>query len=197
MSVVKITIRGDNFYDGEWPRVPRGLCFWCCHSFRGVPVLVPTWRGNHYHLRGNYCSWNCAKSDTISKCRAGAFPQDATSLTLFAYKISFRGRNCKHNSRVQAKRCDCYSRFAGVLQADDKETLEAFGGSTTIAEFRRDFLTIDSYEWVTRSYSPGERSPLVPMDRSYLFTLKPLRRVKVIDSEEDEDPIVLIKRRVF
>jgi hypothetical protein len=33
--------------------------------------------------------------------------------------------------------------------------------------------------------------------REYLYTLKPLRRVKVLDIEEDEDPVVLIKRRVY
>ena len=35
------------------------------------------------------------------------------------------------------------------------------------------------------------------INRAYLYTLKPLRRVKMVDMEEDEDPVVLIKRRVF
>lgn len=36
-----------------------------------------------------------------------------------------------------------------------------------------------------------------PIDPRYLYTLAPLRRVKVLESEEDEDPIVLIKQRVY
>lgn len=32
----------------------------------------------------------------------------------------------------------------------------------------------------------------------YLYTLKPLRRTKLIDAEDEEDdPVVLIKRRVY
>lgn len=159
--------------------------------------MVPVWSGAHYHLRGNYCSWNCAKSHAVAQAKAGSFPKDATSLALFAFQISFRGRHCQHESRVHSARCDCYSRFTGVLQAPHKETLQAFGGGATIAQFRRGALTIDSYAWVERYYSSMDRCREAPVKREYLYTLKPLRRVKVIDIEEDEDPVVLIKRRVY
>jgi hypothetical protein len=58
-------------------------------------------------------------------------------------------------------------------------------------------LTIDSYAWVEKYYSSAERCAEGSVRREYLYTLKPLRRVKVLDIEEDEDPVVLIKRRVY
>lgn len=58
-------------------------------------------------------------------------------------------------------------------------------------------MTIDSYSWVTRYYSPVEKCAVPLVKREYLYTLKPLRRTKLLDSEEDEDPVVLIKRRVY
>jgi hypothetical protein len=50
---------------------------------------------------------------------------------------------------------------------------------------------------VEKYYSSAERCAEGSVRREYLYTLKPLRRVKVIDIEEDEDPVVLIKRRVY
>lgn len=190
--MVKITISGDNIY--EWPRSSRWLCHHCCHPFGDVPVVVPTWSGTCYHLRGNYCSWNCAKSDAVAQAKAGSFPKDATSLTLFAFQISFRGRHCPEKTRLHSPGCCCHSRFTGILPAPPKTALQAFGGSTTIAEFRRGNLVIEKYEWVQRFYSPRE---LTGAKCGYLYTLKPLRRVRVVDAEEDEDPVVLIKRRVY
>lgn len=152
--------------------------------------MVPVWSGTCYHLRGNYCSFNCAKSDVIAKARSGQFPRDATALGLFAFQIAWKGKHCPHSSR-----CSCYSRFTGVVPAPDKESLQAFGGPLSIREFRKRALTIESYDWVSRFYSPREQVPegRVP----YLYTLQPVRRVKLVDVECDEDPVVFIKRRVF
>lgn len=159
-------------------------------------MLVPVWRGTCYHLRGFYCSWSCAKSHATEQAKAGAFPKDATSISLFAFQISFRGRHCKHKTRVHPPGCGCHSRYTGVLPAPPKETLQAFGGSATIDQFRRGSLTIDSYEWVTRYYSPSELTRDPAVKREYLYTLKPIRRARIIE-DEDEDPVVLIKRRVY
>jgi hypothetical protein len=84
-----------------------------------------------------------------------------------------------------------------VVPAPPKEELQAFGGRSTIAEFRRGALTIDRYEWVTDFYNPRELMDETRIKKEYLYTLQPLRRVRVIDCEEDEDPVVLIKRRVY
>lgn len=190
---MNITLCSNNIIRDEWPRSSRHCCFWCSHRFGHIPVLVPVWSGHQFHLHGNYCSWNCAKSHTLEKAKAGHFPLDLTSIGLFAFAITIRGRHCQDE-----KPCTCGSRFTGVVPAPPKETLQDYGGHQSVAEFRRGFLTIDSYTWLERFFDPG-RPALVPrgVDRSYLFTTKPLRRVKVLDVEEDEDPIVLIKRRVY
>jgi hypothetical protein len=56
---------------------------------------------------------------------------------------------------------------------------------------------ISDYEWVQRFYDPVELMEGRGVKREYLYTLKPLRRVKALEVEEDEDPVVLIKRRVY
>lgn len=59
-------------------------------------------------------------------------------------------------------------------------------------------MTIEHYDWVTRYYSTRELTKDAPVKRAYLYTLKPLKRVKILDpEEEEEDPVVLIKRRVY
>jgi hypothetical protein len=84
----------------------------------------------------------------------------------------------------------------GVKAARDKTSLKAFGGDLTIAQFRRGFLCIDTYDWILAYYSPRDpfKQPLV--QSKYLYTLEPVRKTLVVD-EEDEDPVVLIKQRVY
>lgn len=84
----------------------------------------------------------------------------------------------------------------GIQAAQPKETLDVFGGHSTITQFRRGFLFIDNYEWVTRLYDP-----CVPMQepltcKKYIHTFEPVRKTRILE-EEDEDPIVLIKQRVY
>lgn len=194
MSVVKIIITANNIHD--WPRSSRWLCGWCCHRFSTTPVMVPTWSRTCFHLGGNYCSWNCAKSDTLAKTKAGTFPNKLTAIGLFAFQISFRGRHCPQKARSHSANCGCYTGFTGVVPAPPKEELQDFGGTKSIKEFRRGALTIDSYDWITRYYSPRELCDNKGIKPQYLYTLQPLRRVKLLD-EQDEDPVVLIKRRVY
>jgi hypothetical protein len=53
-------------------------------------------------------------------------------------------------------------------------------------------MVIESYGWI-----PGELHPDPLLKREYLYTMKPLRRTKTLEIEEEEDPVVLIKRRCF
>ena len=160
-------------------------------------MLVPVWRRDCYHLRGNYCSWDCAKADVLAKAKGRAFPDQVTALALFAFQISFRGHHCPSRERLHPVACLCPTRFTGVPTAPPKETLQAFGGHTSIDDFRSHNLTIESYSWVTRFYSPRDltRTPR-NTDRKYFYTLQPIRKTIVLADVED-DPIVLIKRRVF
>lgn len=191
--MVKITIAADNNH--EWPRTSGFLCYHCCHRFGTVPVLCPVWTKDCYRLWGNYCSWNCAKADFLVKAKSW-FPKGLTETCLFAYQISFRGRNCPIKQREHPASCPCHSRWVGVKAAGNKETLKAFGGHLTIAQFRRGFLHISSYDWITRYYSPRELIRVPPVQQKYLYTLEPRRRTIILEQEE-EDPVVLIKQRCF
>lgn len=196
---MKITISGNNNRNhDDWPRSSRYLCHHCCHGFGSVPIMVPVWSQGCYHLNGNYCSWNCAKAHVLSKAKH-AFPKEVTTIALFAYQISFRGKHCGFKQGKHPATCPCHSRYHGVLPAQDKETLEAFGGHLSITQFRRKSLTIDSYEWITRIYRPRELMKEVShVDPKYLYTMQPIRKVKLLDCDnEDDDPIVMIKRRVY
>lgn len=84
----------------------------------------------------------------------------------------------------------------GVQAAQPKETLDVFGGHTTIANFRRGFLFIDNYEWVSRYHDPRVRIRDPPSSTKYLYTLEPIRKTRILE-EEDEDPVVLIKQRCY
>lgn len=186
MSVVKISITDNNF-SNEWPRVARGLCHWCCHRFGTVPVCLPVWGGTRYHLHGLYCSWNCAKSELIARTRAGTFPAALTALTVFAFRTSF----CAHETP-----CVCHARFTGVVPAPPKETLQAFGGNTTITQFRRGAMTIPDFSRIERLYRPRVLCSGTRINPRYLYTFEPRRRVQLLEVE-DEDPVVLIRRRVW
>ncbi len=160
-------------------------------------MLIPVWTRGCYHLRGNYCSWNCAKADCITQTKTHAFPKDLTSLALFAFQISFRGRHCPSSQRTHSPSCLCYTRFTGLEAAPPKETLHAFGGDQSIKAFRSRALTIESYEWVTRFYSARELVPVTTkINPKYLYTMEPFRKCITL-REEESDPIVLIKKRVF
>lgn len=54
-------------------------------------------------------------------------------------------------------------------------------------------MTIESYDWVKNPRDLASEGKIKPQ---YLYTMLPLRRVKLLE-EEEEDPVVLIKRRVF
>ena len=39
-------------------------CWWCCHTFEGVPLSMPykhDERRNKFYTSGNFCSWSCIK----------------------------------------------------------------------------------------------------------------------------------------
>jgi hypothetical protein len=45
----------------EWPKNTKIHCFWCCHSFEGIPWAIPIKYSNDiFHVDGNFCSPECA-----------------------------------------------------------------------------------------------------------------------------------------
>lgn len=46
------------------------LCWWCCHPFEDVPIVLPRhlyYPTQAYHVYGNFCSPNCAKAFLIAE----------------------------------------------------------------------------------------------------------------------------------
>lgn len=57
-------------------------------------------------------------------------------------------------------------------------------------------MTIPDYSRIERLWRPRVLCSGMRIDPRYLYTLEPRRRVQLLELE-DEDPIVLIKRRVW
>jgi hypothetical protein len=57
-------------------------------------------------------------------------------------------------------------------------------------------MTITDYSRIQRLWNPRVLCDGRRLEPKYLYTMQPLRRVSLLDTE-DEDPIVLIKRRVW
>lgn len=55
----------------KWKQTSEGApCLSCGRSFITVPCFIPVFWDTHRNvicLTGNYCTWNCAKSDMIKK----------------------------------------------------------------------------------------------------------------------------------
>lgn len=118
-SVVIFHKRGKNIK--EWPQSTNVLCWWCCHSFEGMPCFIPTKydeKRDRWKVTGNFCSWNCAKS---YKLRTGN--QRGSDMNMFTLLMK------KLRLPIDVKR------------APSPEFLIAFGGTCTIEEFRENSLT--------------------------------------------------------
>lgn len=57
-------------------------------------------------------------------------------------------------------------------------------------------MTIPDYSRIQRIWEPRVLCTGVQLDPKYLYTFEPRRRVQLLETE-DEDPVVLIKRRVW
>jgi hypothetical protein len=57
-------------------------------------------------------------------------------------------------------------------------------------------MIIEKYEYVQQLWKPRELLNARRVDPQYVYTLKPLRRVRLLQ-EEEEDPVALIQRRVW
>lgn len=57
-------------------------------------------------------------------------------------------------------------------------------------------MTIDKYEYIQKLWEPRKLMTMARVDPQYIYTLKPLRRVQVMEDEE-EDCVALIQRRCW
>ena len=107
--------------DTLWPTQTDNWCWWCCHPFETRPVGIPQKydeRTTKFKLRGNFCSWNCAKSYNIFTHQHNSdWGSKQMLLTLLI-------------RRVEGK-------TLSIKPAAPRQLLRVFGGNQTIEEFRK------------------------------------------------------------
>lgn len=108
----------------EWPKKSSINCFWCCHTFSCPPCVLPTkLKGDVFHVYGNFCSKECAA----------------------AYNFESQDN---HNYQCPWERYSLLNHLYSLIEekpdlqvnlAPHRMTLEMFGGSLSIEEFRESF----------------------------------------------------------
>lgn len=132
----------------EWPESSDKLCWWCCHGFQTVPCMLPVRfdeQTREIHATGIFCSWNCVKryAFVIQQSRSTP-PPGASYISILARLTCMR---CADDTNHSLGLCECDPSVPiRISMAGDRETLEAFGGSKTIDQFRAGFLCIQSHD---------------------------------------------------
>lgn len=139
------------FEKGIWPPTSSALCWYCCHGFDNVPAFYPVEldiKQNVFYFMGNFCSWNCVKAYSAS-LQDHRRPQGTSFLALLAFLTVHRPLYCSYDkNQKHPHTCPCIDKFHGIKISPKKETLQSFGGDTSIQEYRKGFQIIEKYEWV-------------------------------------------------
>jgi hypothetical protein len=96
------------------PKSTEVHCFWCAHSFEGVPCFLPVKEESAvYHVYGNYCTPQCALAYLLYEHLDSHVRWERMALLHRMYKCSGR-----------------------LYPAPPRESLMSFGGIYTIEKFR-------------------------------------------------------------
>ena len=109
--------------------VMKKVCWYCCHSFDGVPLHIPCHYDENkdiFTTEGYFCSWECMKSWNLYD-KNDSFKNIRFTLISLMYQ---KNTNDFKNS----------INFAPV-----KTNLKMFGGSMDINEFRKNNITVNEY----------------------------------------------------
>lgn len=102
----------------EWPKHTKIHCFWCCHSFEGIPWAIPfKYINNEFHVDGNFCSPECAAAHNFAQKDFNMWERYML-LNLLYNKVN-------------------YPRYQKLKLAPLKRMLVEYGGNMTINDFRR------------------------------------------------------------
>lgn len=95
----------------------KSVCFWCCHDFTNKPIGLPIkYKNNHYHVCGNFCSYECAASFNFNSKELGQNMWESYHL------LNGMAREMGISEPIQ--------------QAPSRFALSMFGGWMDIKEFR-------------------------------------------------------------
>ncbi len=108
-----------------WPESTNTCCWWCCHTFTGMPCALPeVYRRDKFYVCGVFCSFNCAASYNFSKNDGDEMWMRYSLLNLM-YKKMYG------------------TKFVKIGLAPPREVLKMFGGYMCIEEFRDTSLRMD------------------------------------------------------
>ena len=109
--------------DNVWPIQTNISCLWCVHKFDNIPCGIPIKLINKkFHLKGCFCSFNCAASYIFDKNEYDKWEQYSL-LNLLYSKI--------------------YNKTIKIKLAPNREILKIFGGILDIEKFRENFNDIN------------------------------------------------------
>jgi hypothetical protein len=144
-----------------WPRTSSNLCWHCCHPFDGIPVYLPVSHRSSPHclyLSGNFCSFNCVKSYYFHTCKNARKADSVHLITLLCFLSYHRPTHCPSPHTKHRSDCPCLLHFKGIPMAKNKETLVSFGGTQTIDEFRKGFMTIKDISMIEKCFFSEDSS---------------------------------------
>ena len=114
----------------EWPKKSSINCFWCCHTFSNTPCALPTkFKGDVFHVYGNFCSKECAAAYNFSSCDNNNTNNVWERYSMLNYLYSLI--ECDPDLKIKL--------------APHRMTLEMFGGNLSIEEFRSSFQSNKNY----------------------------------------------------
>lgn len=92
------------------------LCWWCCHAIDGDILHMPyEYKNKIFKTKGQFCSWECMKAYNV---------RNETYTT------------CRISDLITLYRKQVYGKTEPIHVASSRYTLEAFGGTLTIEEYR-------------------------------------------------------------
>jgi hypothetical protein len=102
----------------EWPKNTKIHCFWCCHSFEGIPWAIPIkYINNIFHVDGNFCSPECAAAYNFEQKDYNMWERYML-LNLLYNKVH-------------------YPKYQKLKLAPPRRMLLEYGGNMTINDFRK------------------------------------------------------------
>ena len=113
----------------EWPSKCDICCWWCCHTFNGIPCTLPTRYDplrKRFTFTGIFCSWNCSKSYNNNMGDHKRYERN-TYLTLLIQQMY----GIETSLRIKP--------------APPRECLKMFGGYLDITDFRNKYHVVDCY----------------------------------------------------
>jgi hypothetical protein len=112
------TTRANQCGGQPWPTTSDVACWWCCHTFDGVPIPLPFRYEHHldvFFVKGVFCSWPCAKTYNWSQNH-----MDSPSRSQYLFLLKKR----------------TLGDLTPIKGAPHWSKLKMFGGTMTIEDFR-------------------------------------------------------------